>query len=111
MSWGFLVVLFRKLEEKQAKLERQLEVERKKLEEEQRKLDDEREAFEVERSRVDQEVLFQLFPIPRELNFSMNEYYFQFSQSQDPVNQTSFRTMRGLMQLLPHFSCSGLTKT
>ena len=43
------------MEEKQAKLERQLEVERKKLEEEQRKLDDEREALEVERSRVAQE--------------------------------------------------------
>ena len=51
------------MEEKKAKLERQLEVERKKLEEEQRKLDEEREAFEVERNRVNQEVFFQLFPI------------------------------------------------
>ena len=48
--WDF--VSSRKLEEKQAKLERQLEVERKKLEEEQRKLEEEREALEVERSRV-----------------------------------------------------------
>ena len=54
-----MLVLFRKLEEKQAKLERQLEVERKKLDEEQRKLDDERKALEVERTRVAQEVSFQ----------------------------------------------------
>ena len=47
--------MFRKLEEKQAKLERQLEVERKKLEEEQKKLDDERDAFELERITVAQE--------------------------------------------------------
>ena len=51
-----MLVLFRKLEEKQSKLECQLEVERKKLEKEQRKLEKEREAFEIERNRVAQEV-------------------------------------------------------
>ena len=46
--------LVRKLEEKQAKLERQLEVEKKKLEEEQRKLDNERKIFETERLKLAQ---------------------------------------------------------
>ena len=46
--------IVRKLEEKQAKLERQLEVEKKKLEEEQRKLDNERKIFETERLKLAQ---------------------------------------------------------
>ena len=46
--------LVRKLEEKQAKLERQLEVEKRKLEEEQRKLDNERKIFETERLKLAQ---------------------------------------------------------
>ena len=46
--------LVRKLEEKQAKLERQLEVEKKKLEEEQRKLNNERKIFETERLKLAQ---------------------------------------------------------
>ena len=72
--------MFRKLEEKQAKLERQLEVERKKLEEEQKKLDDERDAFELERITVAQEatssreeiITFQLYK-PQKMLFLLSK--------------------------------------
>ena len=70
--------MFRKLEEKQAKLERQLEVERKKLEEEQKKLDDERDAFELERITVAQEA-----------TSSREEIYYIYSLS--PFNYVNHR--------------------
>ena len=68
----------RKLEEKQAKLERQLEVERKKLEEEQRKLDDEREALEVERSRVAQEANSSQEIISTSISMLNHKHYLEF---------------------------------
>ena len=102
VSWGILacLILFRKLEEKQAKLERQLEVEKKKLDEEQRKLDDERKALEVERTRVAQEVLFQ----------HLFHEIILLSLKKTSIN-ISFRRMTGPKPLLPLSNCRGWRKT